>query len=113
MSIIVIGGLESVPGWERVGLGLSPVALLLLATAAGTVAGAIGAEFRLAGAIAGGLCGAGALGALHLLLSLVSAIPNVITILAILVGFLPGICVYWIAEKVFKRGSPGSLSRRW
>jgi hypothetical protein len=103
VAAVLIGGLESAPGWGLLGLNLNPILSTALASAAGIFAGAIGANYRVAGAICGGICGAGALGIFFVVLSTLERIPHIFAVLAVLFGCLPGMCIYWLVEKLLDR----------
>jgi hypothetical protein len=94
---------ESVPGWSFWNFGLNSDTYMLLATCMGLMAGFVGAERRLIGALAAGLSGTCAILAITVLLSLVSAIPNFVVIVALVIGLLPGFALYWLSEKLLGR----------
>jgi hypothetical protein len=108
---VIVGGLSSVPGWELLGFTIPPAVFFVIATTVGIAAGAIGAKLRIAGAVAAGLCGAGSAGALWILLTFVSIVPNVVIMLVLLVGCLPGMGVYWLAEWWARRSGKGIANR--
>jgi hypothetical protein len=105
MAVILVGGLESVPGWEMFGLRISPTLYMALAITAGIFAGAVGAKFRLPGAICGGICGAGAAWIFSMFLSAIDRLPIILGTLALVAGCLPGFCAYWLADRVLSRNS--------
>ena len=102
-GITCFASFESVPGWGWFGWDVEYSFWLALAGLTGLVAGFLSAERRLAGAIALGICGVGGVAATSTLLWWLPRIPFFLFVLAIAIGFLPGIAFYWIVEQLLGR----------
>jgi hypothetical protein len=103
--VLMLAGMESVPGWGFLGLRLHFGICVLSAAFAGAIAGGYGSALRVPGAFAGGLCGAGGVGSIWVLLSMTDTIPRFVLCVVALVGLLPGLLVYLLFEKTLEKGS--------
>ena len=108
---IVLLAIESVPAWAFWEIGLSSESYILLGGCVGLLAGFVGAERRILGSLAGGICGAGAIMAIAAVLSWGSRIPSFVIIIAMMVGFMPGVAVYTLIDKVLGRPRQASVER--
>ncbi len=99
--LIVLCGVEMVPGWGLLGLDWPPAAYCFITAIAGAASGWVSRPgYRVPGLIAGSIAGPGAIIAMYLLLQKAERVPIPIVILAILVGMLPAYGVYKILEVV-------------
>ena len=95
--LIVICGIEMVPGWGLLGLDWSPAVFCLITAVAGAISGWVSrTNYRVPGLIAGAIAGPGAILAMYLLLQKAERVPIPIVLLAIFVGVLPAFACYKI-----------------
>jgi hypothetical protein len=101
MITTCIASFESVPRWSWIGLEVDYYTWLVIVGIVGFIAGFFSAERRVPGAIALAICGVGGIASAGGLLALLPMIPFFLFVIAIAIGFLPGIIFYWLVEQLF------------